>query len=117
MVGPRGKLEVGSTGVAGFVREVFGFGYSAQGHEEGTTQTEQEGRRNFEYQLRRSLGLSAEREQAEEGDAAGAAAGAPAEGNEDANADTSRARRGSRRATTAAEQEEEEEEEEEEESE
>ncbi|KAJ5215053.1 MAGE family-domain-containing protein [Penicillium chermesinum] len=109
MVGPRGKLEVGSTGVAGFVREVYGFGSTAQTNDEdGPTQIEQELRANFEQQLRRSLGLSAPREDAEGEDHAGtpAAAGHGTGAN-------NRGRRESRRATTAASGEEEDEEEDE----
>ncbi|KAJ5670335.1 uncharacterized protein N7477_005698 [Penicillium maclennaniae] len=45
MVGPRGKIEVGSGGVAGLAREVYGLA-------EGTEESEE-----FEVKLRRSLGI------------------------------------------------------------
>ncbi|KAJ5085352.1 hypothetical protein N7532_010123 [Penicillium argentinense] len=61
IVGPRGKIEVGSRGVAGLVREVFGWGESRSGDygdgAAGLTQVEQEEKDIFEDQLKRSLGI------------------------------------------------------------
>lgn len=68
MVGPRGKVEVGSSGVAGLVREVYGRGRGAGAgaEEEGSTQLEREMRAEFEERLRRSLGIVGVREHEEE---------------------------------------------------
>jgi hypothetical protein len=68
MVGPRGKVEVGSSGVAGLVREVYGRGRGAGAGagEEGSTQLEREMRAEFEERLRRSLGIVGVREHEEE---------------------------------------------------
>jgi hypothetical protein len=64
MVGPRGKMEVGSGGAAGLVREVYGRGRGSR--EEGSTQAERELRADFEARLRRSLGMAAVREEEQE---------------------------------------------------
>lgn len=70
MVGPRGKIEVGSSGVAGLVREVYGrgrgAGASAVNAEDGSTQIDREMRAEFEARLRQSLGIVGVREQDEE---------------------------------------------------
>lgn len=70
MVGPRGKIEVGSSGVAGLVREVYGrgrgAGASAVNGEDGSTQIDREMRAEFEARLRQSLGIVGVREQDEE---------------------------------------------------
>lgn len=66
MVGPRGKIEVGSSGVAGLVREVYGQGRGAGAGENGSTQMDREMRADFESRLRRSLGIVGVREQDEE---------------------------------------------------
>ncbi|KAJ5172195.1 hypothetical protein N7492_004788 [Penicillium capsulatum] len=55
-VGPRGKIEVGTTGVAGLVREVYGFG---RVNADEDTQVDPEERELFEQRLNRSLGLPA----------------------------------------------------------
>lgn len=53
MVGPRGKVEVGTAGVAGLVREVYG-----RNIDEGDlTSAEKEEKEEFENRLRRSLGI------------------------------------------------------------
>lgn len=67
MVGPRGKVEVGSGGVAGLAREVYGYGLGSIG-EEGLTVEERKERDEFEARLRRSLGITAVREEDEERD-------------------------------------------------
>jgi hypothetical protein len=72
MVGPRGKIEVGSSGVAGLVREVYGRGRGAgagaenEDGENGSTQLDREMRTEFEARLRQSLGIVGVREQEEE---------------------------------------------------
>jgi hypothetical protein len=50
-IGPRGKTEVGTHGVEGLVREVYGFGL---GSDEGNS----EERKEFESKLSKSLGYS-----------------------------------------------------------
>jgi hypothetical protein len=72
LVGPRGKVEVGTNGVAGLVREVYGRGEGTPkasgrvpGYGDGDedvlggemTQMEEEEREAFEGRLRRSLGI------------------------------------------------------------
>ncbi|GLI72225.1 hypothetical protein PoHVEF18_000395 [Penicillium ochrochloron] len=73
MVGPRGKIEVGSSGVAGLVREVYGRGRGAgagagaeNGEENGSTELDRERRAEFEARLRQSLGIVGVREQQDE---------------------------------------------------
>lgn len=86
-VGPRGKVEVGTSGVAGLVREVYGYGSEASGAnenangtgdgdgdrsgsgsgDEGPTMAQQEEvKRDFEVRLRRTLGMPALSERAEQ---------------------------------------------------
>ncbi|OGM39919.1 hypothetical protein ABOM_011369 [Aspergillus bombycis] len=64
MVGPRGKMEVGATGVAGLVREVYEGGNATAEHRE-----------DFEGRLARSLGMKLpephEEEQEQDGNAEG----------------------------------------------
>ncbi|KAJ5084418.1 hypothetical protein NUU61_008997 [Penicillium alfredii] len=62
MVGPRGKVEVGSGGVAGLVRRVYG--RDGGGDDDGTM-AEQEIQQEFEARLGRSLGVVGVRRQAE----------------------------------------------------
>ena len=50
-VGPRGRVEVGVSGVGGMVREVYGFGRS------GEDDVNEEGKEDFEKRLNRSLGV------------------------------------------------------------
>ena len=64
MVGPRGKVEVGSSGVAGLVREVYGHGEG----DGDLTQAEREKREEFEVRLKRSLGIVDVREAIREAD-------------------------------------------------
>lgn len=63
MVGPRGKMEVGTAGVAGLVREVYGVGNT------------EEQREDFEARLARSLGIKLpeprEEEEEQNGDVEG----------------------------------------------
>ncbi|OOQ82206.1 hypothetical protein PEBR_39925 [Penicillium brasilianum] len=67
MVGPRGKVEVGTSGVAGLVREVYGRGRdSGANGEDDSTQIEREMRADFEARLRRSLGIAGVQEEEEE---------------------------------------------------
>lgn len=54
MVGPRGKVEVGTSGVAGLVRNVYG---RDDRHGE-STQAEREEAEEFELRLSRSLGIT-----------------------------------------------------------
>lgn len=56
LVGPRGKVEVGTTGVAGLVREVYGYG-RVNGHGE-EIQGDPDGQEVFEARLSRSLGIA-----------------------------------------------------------
>jgi hypothetical protein len=74
IVGPRGKVEIGSSGVAGLVREVYGHGPGAPGtnggeegsDNEGAEQMSREVKRAFEVRLRRTLGMPALRERTEQ---------------------------------------------------
>ncbi|KAJ5672304.1 MAGE protein [Penicillium longicatenatum] len=74
IVGPRGKVEIGSSGVAGLVREVYGHGPGAPGtnggeegsDNEGAEQMSREVKRDFEVRLRRTLGMPAVRERTEQ---------------------------------------------------
>lgn len=67
MVGPRGKIEVGTQGVAGLVREVYG--RQAAVEDSDTTAAERELTNDFEICLARSLGISQRgTRRAEEGD-------------------------------------------------
>lgn len=57
LVGPRGKVEVGTTGVAGLVREVYGHG-RVNGRGDGqATHGDADAGEDFEARLRRSLGI------------------------------------------------------------
>lgn len=53
MVGPRGKIEVGTKGVAGLVREVYG----RAAETEDMTALERDRMEEFEQRLARSLGI------------------------------------------------------------
>ncbi|KAL4911549.1 hypothetical protein BDW74DRAFT_164985 [Aspergillus multicolor] len=55
MVGPRGKVEVGTKGVAGLVREVYG--RQAMVEDDDITPAEMEKIEEFEFRLARSLGI------------------------------------------------------------
>ncbi|KAJ5585186.1 uncharacterized protein N7459_004986 [Penicillium hispanicum] len=108
MVGPRGKVEVGSSGVAGLVREVYG---RAEGDGE-LTQAEREEREEFEVRLRRSLGIVNVRQAGRETEQE-----TPSNGqNEEVDGRRSEGpRRSSRHAAVAAEEEDEDDDDEEEE--
>ncbi|KAJ5834389.1 MAGE protein [Penicillium robsamsonii] len=54
VLGPRGKIEVGTGGVAGLVRTVYG---KNQGDHENLTQLQREDLEDFEAKLGRSLGI------------------------------------------------------------
>ncbi|KAI2788618.1 hypothetical protein POX_e06639 [Penicillium oxalicum] len=125
MVGPRGKVEVGSGGVAGMVREVYGHG---RGTGAGThvgaanddlTRAEQESRADFESRLRASLGITGvqETQQADDGEGRSNQQQPPAATREStrepaqAVRSSEAPRRSLRRATTAQESEDEDEEE------
>lgn len=105
MVGPRGKVEVGSGGVAGLVREVYGRG----GGLEDLTPAEREEREEFEARLKRSLGVTGP--QGTQGSRA-----AKSQGNTANGEGSSGPRRASRRANGGDSEEEDEDEEEEEDS-
>ncbi|KAJ5195043.1 uncharacterized protein N7498_008481 [Penicillium cinerascens] len=53
MAGPRGKIEVGTSGVSGLAREVYGFSGGGE-----LTRAEQNEREEFETRLKRSLGIA-----------------------------------------------------------
>ncbi|KAJ6093004.1 MAGE protein [Penicillium sp. IBT 16267x] len=120
MVGQRGKVEVGSGGVAGLVREVYGYGPGANGNmngteedgsdDEGPTEVQREVKRDFEMRLRRTLGMPALRERAEQTEEpqSRSRANGHREGQEEQGP-----RRSSRRAAPAEEDSEEEDEDEE----
>jgi melanoma-associated antigen len=60
-VGPRGKIEVGESGVAGIVREVYGQNLTssaATGGTDANTAREAEQKEDFERRLERSLATS-----------------------------------------------------------
>ncbi|OKO93904.1 Non-structural maintenance of chromosome element 3 [Penicillium subrubescens] len=108
MVGPRGKIEVGSSGVAGLVREVYGRGpgAGAENGDDGSTELDREGRAEFEARLRQSLGIVGVREQdeEEEGREQQQAVNGRGAGEAGRSARPSEVpRRSSRRATTAHE--------------
>ncbi|KAJ5157446.1 uncharacterized protein N7482_008546 [Penicillium canariense] len=104
MVGPRGKMEVGSGGVAGLVREVYGRGVQdADGNGETLTRAEREEREEFEVRLRRSLGIVGVRDTGATEEEPSANGPGMAEGRASAHARQSEGpRRSSRRATAAA---------------
>lgn len=104
MVGPRGKVEVGSGGVAGLAREVYGYGPGSGPGGDELTAAEREQQDEFEARLKRSLGITAVRREEEEEEK---------ERGENGNAEESAAvvrRRSSRRANADEEESEEEEE-------
>ncbi|CAL5867636.1 uncharacterized protein PFLUO_LOCUS1855 [Penicillium psychrofluorescens] len=109
MVGPRGKVEVGASGVAGMVKRVYGRD-GGDGDRE-LAQWEIEENEEFENRLKRSLGVvglgrdPAEEEGALDGGAVACGTGdEPGHGVEDARR-KSQSRRSSRRATTEAREE------------
>lgn len=53
MAGPRGKVEVGTGGVSGLAREVYGFAGDGE-----LTRAEENEREEFETRLKRSLGVA-----------------------------------------------------------
>lgn len=55
LLGPRGKVEVGTEAVAGLVRTVYG---KEKGDHEGLTQLQKEELEDFEGRLGRSLGIT-----------------------------------------------------------
>ncbi|PLN81345.1 MAGE-domain-containing protein [Aspergillus taichungensis] len=57
IVGPRGKIEVGTGGVAGLVREVYGRQGAVDGGEEGMTVAERIANEDLEARLASSLGI------------------------------------------------------------
>lgn len=119
-VGPRGKVEVGSSGVAGLVREVYGYGPEAPrangntngtgdgSDDEGPTEAQRQVKRDFEARLRRTLGMPALSERAEQTEEPPSRSQANGHREEEEQGP----RRISRRAAPAEEESEEEEEEE-----
>ncbi|KAJ5818410.1 hypothetical protein N7474_004001 [Penicillium riverlandense] len=113
MVGPRGKVEVGASGVAGMVKRVYGRD-GGDGNRE-LAQWEIEENEEFENRLKRSLGVvDLRRDHAEEESALDGGAAANGTGNETGHGveDARRqsqsrrsSRRSSRRATTGAREE------------
>ncbi|RDW93296.1 MAGE domain-containing protein [Aspergillus mulundensis] len=79
MVGPRGKVEVGTRGVAGLVREVYG--RQAMVEDDDITPAEREKIEEFEFRLARSLGVKKSNggaaEGAQDGDAENAGGSRP----------------------------------------
>ncbi|KAJ5141963.1 uncharacterized protein N7443_006678 [Penicillium atrosanguineum] len=96
MVGPRGKVEVGSGGVAGLAREVYGL-------RDGT-----EGREEFEAKLRRSLGIVGvmERREEEEVEDRANGTGAGVEDGGEERVATRRSRRVEQESSSSEEEEE-----------
>ncbi|KAJ6187039.1 hypothetical protein N7519_001947 [Penicillium mononematosum] len=109
VLGPRGKIEVGTSGVAGLVRTVYG---KEQGDHAGLTQFQREELEDFEGKLGRSLGIEPAPVRANGVDGASDVGDARVNGSaEDGEApQSSGPRRSSRRAPTQEEEEEEEEE-------
>ncbi|KAJ5763994.1 hypothetical protein N7533_002675 [Penicillium manginii] len=117
LVGPRGKVEVGTNGVAGLVREVYGRGEGTPkasgrvpGYGDGDedvlggemTQMEEEEREAFEGRLRRSLGIRERPGQTQEAGSSGQRGrGGGEEVEADADADARR-REGPRRSRRSA---------------
>ncbi|KMU79028.1 hypothetical protein CISG_07335 [Coccidioides immitis RMSCC 3703] len=58
LVGPRGKIEVGTEGVAGLTREVYGYGRVNRARGQDDDGDDDEAMEEFEQRLRRSLGFS-----------------------------------------------------------
>ncbi|CAG7979353.1 unnamed protein product [Penicillium nalgiovense] len=106
VLGPRGKIEVGTSGVAGLVRTVYG---KEQGDHAGLTQFQREELEDFEGKLGRSLGIEPAPVRANEVDGASDVGDARVNGSaEDREApQSSGPRRSSRRAPTQEEEEEE----------
>ena len=67
ILGPRGKVEVGTGSVADLVREVYGYGHgtATSGDQEGSSQFPG-ARQEFETRLRRTLGMPEPRERVEQ---------------------------------------------------
>ncbi|KGO76806.1 MAGE protein [Penicillium italicum] len=111
VLGPRGKIEVGTSGVAGLVRTVYG---KEKGDHAGLTQLQKEDLEDFEGKLGRSLGIDPVTVRASGVDVASDVDG-DARVNRDAEEReaprSSGPRRSSRRGPTQEEEEEEEEEE------
>ncbi|CAI7574435.1 unnamed protein product [Penicillium manginii] len=119
LVGPRGKVEVGTNGVAGLVREVYGRGEGTPkasgrvpGYGDGDedvlggemTQMEEEEREAFEGRLRRSLGIRERPGQTQEAGSSGQrgrGGGEEVEADADADARRSEGPRRSRRSAPA----------------
>lgn len=132
LVGPRGKIEVGTKGVAGLVREVYGRADSgrANGHDHGhghgdedddgdvgeLAQLQAEEREIFESRLKRSLGIRDIPGQTQSVEVNGHPAGEE-EAEEEASSRRQSDPRRSRRSMPATQRDEESSEEEEEESE
>jgi DNA-binding PadR family transcriptional regulator len=106
VLGPRGKIEVGTSGVAGLVRTVYG---KEKGDHEGLTQLQREELEDFEGKLGRSLGIEPAPVRANGVDGASDVGDARVNGSaEDREApQSSWPRRSSRRAPTQEEEEEE----------
>lgn len=102
VLGPRGKVEVGTSGVAGLVRTVYG---KDGGDHAGLTQLQREDLEDFEGKLGRSLGIDPVPVRAGGLDGAGDVDG-NGEGHEVPR--SSEPRRSSRRGPTQEEEEEEE---------
>lgn len=101
VLGPRGKIEVGTSGVAGLVRTVYG---KDGGDHAGLTQLQREDLEDFEGKLGRSLGIDPVPVQAGGLDGAGDVDG---DGEEREAPRSSEPRRSSRRGPTQEEEEEE----------
>ncbi|KAJ5760181.1 hypothetical protein N7520_007337 [Penicillium odoratum] len=100
MVGQRGKVEVGSGGVAGLVREVYGYGFDSMEDREENDELSQVTRgaqKDFEIRLRRTLGLPALKENV--GETAGPQTQAQTQTQTNGHRDRPRA---SRRAATSS---------------
>ncbi|OQE14540.1 hypothetical protein PENFLA_c037G08346 [Penicillium flavigenum] len=105
VLGPRGKIEVGTSGVAGLVRTVYG---KEKGDHEGLTQLQREELEDFEGKLGRSLGIEPAPVRANGVDGPSDVGDARVNGSaEDREApESSGPRRSSRRAPTQEEEEE-----------
>ena len=76
ILGPRGKIEVGTGGVAGLVREVYGRQGAVDDGDEGMTVAERNSHEDFEARLASSLGTKrAAKRQVENGAGAGRSGG------------------------------------------
>jgi hypothetical protein len=102
ILGPRGKIEVGTGGVAGLVRTVYGKNHSDH---EGLTQLQREDLEDFETKLGRSLGIETATVRANGADGTSDVDGdARVNGNEETPR-SSGPRRSSRRGPTPEEEE------------